>query len=101
MVCRAFQENAGTEGLIVSSFPLLCKLVQTNHEDVRNAAAGALGSADLRRVLSDARSRYESAEQRAKRAEEQVAELSKAVVELQKKNEVLQQQIELSPLHLT
>ena len=101
MICQAFQENPGMEGLIISSFPFLCKLVQTNHEAVRNAAAGALGSADLRQVLSDARTRYEDAEQRATKAEEQVAELSKAVAELQKKNEVLQQQIELSPLHLT
>lgn len=101
MVCKAFEENPGMEALIISSFPLLCKLAQTQHEAVRNAAAGALGSADLRQVLTDARLRYEDAEQRATAAEKQVAELNKAVLELQKKNEVLQQQVELSPLHLT
>ena len=101
MVCQAFEENQGMEALIISSFPLLCKLVQTNHEAVRNAAAGALGSADLRQVLTDARLRYEEAEQRATKSEQQVAELNMAVAELQKKSEVLQQQVELSPLHLT
>lgn len=101
MVCQAFEESPGVEGLIVSSFPLLCKLVQTKHEAVRNAAAGALGSADLRQVLSDARVRYEDAEKRATKAEEEVAELNTAVAELQKKNESLQQQIEMAPLHLT
>lgn len=90
MICQAFQENDGLEELIVSSFPLLCKLVQTNHEAVRNAAAGALGSADLRQVLSDARVRYEDAELRASRAEKEAAELRRAVAELQKKNEALQ-----------
>lgn len=92
MVCEAFQETPGLEGLIVSSFPLLCKLLQTNHDAVRNAAAGALGSADLRQVLSDARARYEEAEDRATRAEKEVAELNKAIAELQRKNEALQQQ---------
>ena len=91
MVCQAFQENPGLEEIIVSSYPLLCQLVQANHEAIRNAAAGALGSADLRQVLANARSRCEEAETRAKSAEEEAAELRRAVIELQKKNELLQQ----------
>ncbi|CAB9509407.1 Protein MON2 homolog [Seminavis robusta] len=93
MVCKAFQENVGLESLIVSSFPLLCQLVQTNNEQVRNAAAAALGSADLRQVLSDSRTRYEKAEERATRAEKEVAELNLAVAELQRKNDMLQQRM--------
>lgn len=93
MVCQAFQENAGLEALILSSFPLLCKLVQTSHDQVRNAAAAALGSADLRQVLSDARVRCEKAETRADEAEKKAADLAKAVEELQKKNELLQQEV--------
>jgi hypothetical protein len=101
MVCQAFEENPGMDGLIISSLPLLCKLVQTNREKVRNAAASALGSADLRQVLSDARTRYENAEERARKAEQGVAELSIAIAELQKKNEILQKQVALSPFHLS
>ena len=96
MVCQAFEENPGMDGLIISSFPLLCKLVQTDREEVRKAAAAALGSADLRQVISDARKRYENAEKRAKKAEKDLAARNIAIAELQKKNEILQQQVALS-----
>jgi hypothetical protein len=101
MVCEALRENPGVEGLVVSSFPLLCKLVQTNHEVVRNAAAAALGAADVRQVLSDARDRYKRAEQRAVQAEKQVSDLKAAVEALQQKNEELQRQVALSTLHIS
>ena len=101
LICQAFKENPGLESLIVSSFPLLCRLVQTKNEGVRNAAASALGSIDLRQVLSDARSRCEQAERRAEMAEKEASELGQAVAELQRKNEMLQQQVALSSLHLT
>lgn len=90
MVCQAFEENPGLEGLIISSFPLLCKLVQTSHDDVRNAAAAALGSADLRQVISDARVRYEVAERRAERAEQEAKDLANALADLQAKNDLSQ-----------
>jgi hypothetical protein len=101
MVCQAFEENPDMDGLIISSLPLLCKLVRTNHEKVRNAAASALGTADLRKVLADARTRYENAEERARKAEQSVAQLNIAIAELQKKNDVLQKQGALSSFHLS
>lgn len=100
MVCEALKENPGVEGLIVSSFPLLCKLVQTDHDTVRNAAAAALGAADVRQVLSVAREKCEKAEKRAAVAEKQVSELSEAIEDLQKKNEMLQKQVAVSALHM-
>lgn len=101
MVCEALRENPGVEGLIVSSFPLLCKLVQTKHEMVRNAAAAALGAADVRQVLSGARDRYKRAEQQAIQAEKQISDLKAAVEALQQKNEELQRQVALSTLHIS
>ena len=84
---------------MVASFPLLCKLLQTDNDRLRNAVAGALGSADMRQVLQDARTRYQTAERRAEDAENRVAQLSAVVAELQRKNEMLQQQIAVSALH--
>lgn len=101
MVCKAFEENPGLEGLIVSSFPLLCRLVQTNHQEVRNAAAAALGSIDLRQVLADAQTRYEEAERRAEKAEKEAKEMASAIADLQRKNETLQDQVNISSLRLT
>jgi len=101
MVCQAFEEINGVEELIISSFPYLCKFVQSQHELARNAAAAALGSTDLRQVLSDAKTRYERAERQAKRFESEVKDLSEAIADLQRKNEMLQEQVAMSSLHLT
>lgn len=99
LVCEALCSTPGTEETIVASFPLLCKLLQTDCDKLRTAAAKALGSADMRQVLHDARTRYETAERRASEAEKKVVDLSVAVKDLQRKNEMLQQQIAVSALH--
>ena len=89
MVCQAFDENKGLEAIIISSFPLLCRLIQTGDSDVRNAAASALGSADLRQLLADARLRYEDAERRAQEAEQTAQDLAAALADMQRKNDAL------------
>lgn len=89
-VCQAMKSNEKTESLVISVFPLLCKLVASNDSNVSLAANEVFSAVDIAHVLQAGQKRFEEAEKRALEAERKVAELQIVVEELKQKNQELQ-----------
>ena len=98
-ICQCIREIKGTEILVPSVFPSLCKLISANDDIVRKAVAETLTSDKTRRLLKDAESRFERtsglqrAQEQAKLAEEQAKRLSDEVNDLKQKNARLQRDL--------
>jgi hypothetical protein len=81
------------ESLVISVFPLLCKLVTCKVASLRDSVSDVFTAVDVTRVLQGAHSRYADAEKRAKQAEERAEMLSVQVEDLKRENEALKLEV--------
>ena len=70
-ICQSIRDVEGSEVLLPSLFPYLCKLVSSEDSNVRAAVADTLSAEKTGRLLETAQTRFEQAEERAEAAEQQ------------------------------
>ena len=92
-ICRAIRQMNRPETITIFLFPQLCKLVGTEHLELRQAVGEVLALVDVGRVLNEARTRCQHAEKRAEEAEQRAAKLAKEVEELRKAKDALERQV--------
>jgi hypothetical protein len=92
IVCQTMQRQK-LESLVISVFPLLCKLVTCKDASLRNSVSDIFTAVDVTHILQGAHSRYADAEKRAKQAEERAKMLSVQVEDLERENEALKVEV--------
>jgi hypothetical protein len=92
IVCQTMQRQK-LESLVISVFPLLCKLVTCKDASLRNSVSDVFTAVDVTHILQGAHSRYADAEKRAKQAEERAKMLSVQVEDLERENEELKLEV--------
>jgi hypothetical protein len=92
IVCQTMQRQK-LESLVISVFPLLCKLVTCKDASLRNSVSDVFTAVDVTHILQGAHSRYADAEKRAKQAEKRAQMLSVQVEDLKRENEALKLEV--------
>jgi len=91
-VCESLKTTS-SQDLLVSTFPLLCRLTNVANNNLREAAGQILGGINLADAISRERERAETAEAKAREIEEENNALLEEVDYLQVENEELQRQL--------
>jgi hypothetical protein len=101
-VCESLRTTT-SQDLLVSVFPLLCRLTSVDNDGLRRAAGKILGGMNLSEVITRERERADQANARAKEIEEENIAMLEEIEYLQAENEELQRQVSQScppPLYL-
>jgi len=91
-VCESLKTTS-SQDLLVSTFPLLCRLTNVANNNLREAAGQILSGINLADAISRERERAETAEAKAREIEEENNALLEEVDYLQVENEELQRQL--------
>jgi hypothetical protein len=92
-VCRSISKRSQMDELIISVFPLLCKLATSPISPLRDTACSILSELQIADNLTSAQTRCEAAERRAVRAETKLKELEQLVDALQRENQRLKKDV--------
>ena len=95
-VCESLRTTTSHD-LLVSVFPLLCRLTAVGNDGVRRAAGNILGGMNLSEVITRERERADQANARAKEIEEENNAMLEEIEYLQAENEELQRQVRVTP----
>ena len=91
-VCESLRTTT-SQDLLVSVFPLLCRLTAVDNDGLRRAAGNILGGMNLSEVITRERERADQANARAKEIEEENNAMLEEIEYLQAENEELQRQV--------
>ena len=91
-VCESLRTTT-SQDLLVSVFPLLCRLTAVDNDGLRRAAGNILGGMNLSVIISRERERADEANARAKEIEEENNAMLEEIEYLQAENEELQRQV--------
>jgi hypothetical protein len=102
IVCQLISKRKGMDSLVISIFPLLCKLVSSPNAALREAACNILSEFRIAESLTSAQIRCEDAERRAALAETKLKEVEHFLELLKKENGRLKKDVavlEASAVH--
>jgi hypothetical protein len=91
-VCESLRA-ATNQDLLVSVFPLICRLTTVDNDGLRKAAGKILGDMNLSEAISRERERADQANARAKEIDEENIAMLEEIEYLQAENEELQRQV--------
>lgn len=98
-VCESLRAVT-SQDLLVSVFPLLCRLTAAENDGLRRAAGNILGGVNLSDIISQERERADEANTRAKEIEEENNAMLEEIEYLQLENEELQRQVSVPTNYL-